>query len=68
MRQQGGSHESKDRRNCRHDEHRARCIVGHRTCAKLARKRRHDASLREALERKDVPGLVALVTDRQRVL
>jgi methyl acetate hydrolase len=27
-----------------------------------------DASLREAVERKDVPGVVALVTDRQRVL
>jgi CubicO group peptidase (beta-lactamase class C family) len=27
-----------------------------------------DASLRDAVERKDVPGVVALVTDRQRVL
>ena len=27
-----------------------------------------DASLRGAVERKDVPGVVALVTDRQRVL
>src|SRR6185295_16555124 len=27
-----------------------------------------DASLREAVERKDVPGMVALVTDRRRVL
>src|SRR4051812_29243354 len=27
-----------------------------------------DASLRAAVERKDVPGVVALVTDRQRVL
>ena len=27
-----------------------------------------DASLREAVERKDVPGVVALVTDRERVL
>ena len=27
-----------------------------------------DSSLREAIERKDVPGVVALVTDRERVL
>src|SRR5436190_21645339 len=27
-----------------------------------------DAALRDAVERKDVPGVVALVTDRQRVL
>ena len=27
-----------------------------------------DASLRDAVERKDVPGVVALITDRQRVL
>ena len=27
-----------------------------------------DASLRGAVERKDVPGVVALITDRQRVL
>ena len=27
-----------------------------------------DASLRGAIERKDVPGVVALVTDRERVL
>ena len=27
-----------------------------------------DSSLREAVERGDVPGVVALVTDRQRVL
>ena len=27
-----------------------------------------DTSLREAVERKDVPGVVALVTDRERVL
>src|SRR5215510_8167558 len=27
-----------------------------------------DSSLREAIERKDVPGVVALITDRERVL
>jgi len=27
-----------------------------------------DTSLREAIERKDVPGVVALITDRERVL
>ena len=35
MRQQGGSHEPKDRWSCRHHEHRARCVVRHRRVRKI---------------------------------
>ena len=67
--QQGGSDESKDRWYCRDSGNRvssdwlaARTRKIPRAAAAI------DASLRGAVERKDVPGVVALVTDRQRVL
>jgi CubicO group peptidase (beta-lactamase class C family) len=37
-------------------------------CTKFTGSAALDTSLREAVERKDVPGVVALVTDRERVL
>src|SRR6266478_316903 len=68
MRQQAGFHESEDRWNCRQHGHRACCIRRRGACAKFFGGARASTRLRGAVERKDVPGVVALITDRERVL
>ncbi len=66
--QQGAFHELQDRSICRH---RRRCSRGiRRVCqrANFIAGAAIDTSLKSAIERKDVPGVVALVTDRKGVI
>ena len=58
----------KDRWNYRHHEHRTRCVGRRGACAKFPREHGDRRKPAHAVERKDVPGVVALVTDRERVL